>query len=318
MAPRCYLLLPLDGEVRNKGKHRKSGCVPQRPPSLWNHADVLGFLGTQQFQAITPWTFYTAQPSRTAAATLTLWSFQLQCCMWQVVLEMANLPDAGMCRNLSLVWFLKRVCDLLPLPHEDLNLLWDPHLGRWELQSLQGCSLLCHLFSELFASLEVLLWLCWRSLLGVGDGLESHSSPGAPLSSPEALNECWWRQPLPQRKQTGWWRTGRCTPLGTGEWNLKGWVTPQLSNWMPASPSWEIKCFKGTWSQFCLKQRLPLLRSLLVELQKLYCFHLGKVIRSPNFLLSEYWPGCHSACPGLPAFPRIMKWVGLKGSLKVI
>lgn len=72
MAPRCYLLLPLDGEVRSEGKHGKSRCVPRRPRSLRNHADVLCFLGTRQFQAIIPWMFYTAQPSRTAAATLTL------------------------------------------------------------------------------------------------------------------------------------------------------------------------------------------------------------------------------------------------------
>lgn len=34
MASQHYLLLPLDGEISNKGKHGKSRCVPQRPPSL--------------------------------------------------------------------------------------------------------------------------------------------------------------------------------------------------------------------------------------------------------------------------------------------
>jgi len=34
MASQCYLLLPLDGEISNKGKQRKFCCVPLRPPSL--------------------------------------------------------------------------------------------------------------------------------------------------------------------------------------------------------------------------------------------------------------------------------------------
>lgn len=66
MISQRYLLLPLDGEISNKRRHLKSRRVPWWPPSSWSCANVLCFLGTQQFQAIM---LSAAQPSRSAAAT---------------------------------------------------------------------------------------------------------------------------------------------------------------------------------------------------------------------------------------------------------